>query len=812
MKTDRVVIVQCRLSSTRLPGKALKNLGDKSVLSWVLNSMRKVNADRYFVATDEASYGQILPVCEKNGFECFAGSLNDVLKRFVDLLDAVDCKTVIRATADNPFLFYEAAEESCQLFEQKNKNKEKCDYLTYSGLPHGSGVEIFSAESLKKAAQETSDPYDHEHVGPALYNHRDVYNCQFIQTPRRFNYPELRTTIDTYSDYLRALAVVNCIGNTDAPYTTEQILEACENPFVKNPVILIPSVAKGHGTGHLRRCLSAACGNNFFVYIPENKTLEGTEKLIAEYEELGLKKTQIIADLPDETLQCVYVTDMFRMDEQLVGALKNRKSLVCLDEGSDLTNTADYLLDIIPSYNLERIANKTDSGLITKPENKKENTEKKISKILICLGGEDPAGLTVPAAIAISKVFPETKITAILSSETESMPQNVWFTKPVKNLREKLFEYDVVVTHYGLTAFEAVYAGCGVVLLPTTDLHKKLAEKYKFAYLSDSSFSETSIRSAFNSSKLFPELPVSSENKCLPEVLKRIAKGIKLLCPVCGEVHDTPDEIVSRNENRTYRRCQKCGIVYISYSMDEEKQYHKSYFFEDYKKQYGKTYEEDFESIKQQGFRRVEAIKSITGELEDKNILDVGCAYGPFLSAASDYGLTPFGTDISEEAITYVQNKLKIPSVVSAFPSIDIEREFGLDQFDVVTMWYVIEHFKNLDSVLRKVCKILKTGGIFAFSTPSGEGISAKSDKNHFYDISPTDHYSVWEPSKAAGVLQKYVFKVEKIVSTGHHPERFPYIKKNNVKSGSLKWRIVDKISHVKKLGDTMEIYCRKIW
>ena len=213
IKTNRTVIVQCRLSSTRLPGKALKDLGGKPVLAWVLSSMKKVNADHYFVATDEASYEALLPVCREYGFECFAGSLNDVLDRFVSLLNTVKTQTVIRATADNPFLFYEAAEESAALFEEKNEGKGHCDYLTYSGLPHGSGVEVFSADSLKKAAGETSDPYDHEHVGPAFYNHKERYVCEFVPAPRRYNFPELRTTIDTYSDYLRAVSIVNYMNS-----------------------------------------------------------------------------------------------------------------------------------------------------------------------------------------------------------------------------------------------------------------------------------------------------------------------------------------------------------------------------------------------------------------------------------------------------------------------------------------------------------------------------------------------------------------------------------------------------------------------
>ena len=124
MKTNRVVIIQCRLSSTRFPQKAIKQLGSKTVLEWVLNSMKKVPADRYFVATDENSFSVINEICKKNDFECFSGSLEDVLKRFCDLLQIVDAETVIRATADNPFLFYEAAIDSVEEFERRNKKNK----------------------------------------------------------------------------------------------------------------------------------------------------------------------------------------------------------------------------------------------------------------------------------------------------------------------------------------------------------------------------------------------------------------------------------------------------------------------------------------------------------------------------------------------------------------------------------------------------------------------------------------------------------------------------------------------------------------
>ena len=157
-----------------------------------------------------------------------------------------------------------------------------------------------------------------------------------------------------------------------------------------------------------------------------------------------------------------------------------------------------------------------------------------------------------------------------------------------------------------------------------------------------------------------------------------------------------------------------------------------------------------------------------------------------------------------------LKSNLHFPASCSAFPQIDVEKEFGITQFDAVSMWYVIEHFKNLDSVLSKISSIIRDGGIFAFATPSGEGISAKSDIDHFYTISPIDHFSIWEPSRAQKILKKYGFEVVKVVSTGHHPERFPVCKKENIQKGSVRWNMIDNYSKLMQLGDTVEIYCRK--
>lgn len=812
---DLAVIIQCRISSTRLPGKATKDLGGKTVFEWVMNSMKKVPAQKYIVATDYDSFDSLEPLAKKCNWEIIAGPLEDVLERYCMAIRKADCRTVLRATCDNPFLFYEAA---ISLVEEYNHQKSigPVDYMTWTGLPHGCGVEVFDAFSLLKAASLTTDPYDREHVGPALYNHKEKFTSLFYRSPERFFHPDYRTTIDTPSDYRRAISIVSKLSGgiaPEEPYTTEQIVSAVKDPLVHDTVLFFPIVKKGYGTGHLRRCLSAAMESNSFIYIPSDTDLEECNALVAEYIEAGLKDYQVVHKFPEPNEYALIATDCFVAEKELLKKLSELATLVSIDEGSSATEYCDYLLDIIPSYNIERKPNLFETDFIEKPIRRKTPVKGKYEKALIVFGGEDPSELTVPA----SKYFSElcSSVTAI-SSKVDNLSQisNVKYVSGIKNLKEKLWEYDLVVTHYGLTAFEAVCAGCAVILVSTTKLHENLAKKYGFLCLSKHDIEQKPSKEIFSEEqKLYPSFFNKENTQNLGSFIRELSHGKKLICPVCQTKTQDFDTVVSRIKERTFRRCANCGIVYISWNLDSEKKYEKDYFADSYKKQYGKTYLEDFDSIKKAGLRRMLEING-SAKLKGSSsptILDVGCAYGPFLMAAAESGWRPYGTDISKDAIEYVRSKLLFPAVQSKFPQFDPAREFGINRFDAITMWYVIEHFQDLKSVLQTVSQMLKEGGVFAFSTPSGSGVSAKLNTEEFFKMSPSDHYTIWEPSKADKILSRFGFKVVKIVSTGHHPERFPKIKNNGIKKDDSRFKLYNQISKIKKLGDTFEVYCRKI-
>ena len=81
-----LIIVQARMSSTRLPGKVLLPLAGEPMLTRLIERLRRVQrADGIVVATTtNASDDPIAALCAQLGVPCHRGSEHDVLSRYAD--------------------------------------------------------------------------------------------------------------------------------------------------------------------------------------------------------------------------------------------------------------------------------------------------------------------------------------------------------------------------------------------------------------------------------------------------------------------------------------------------------------------------------------------------------------------------------------------------------------------------------------------------------------------------------------------------------------------------------------------------------
>ncbi|MCL2231064.1 MAG: methyltransferase domain-containing protein [Treponema sp.] len=605
-------------------------------------------------------------------------------------------------------------------------------------------------------------------------------------------------------------------------------------------IIIVPCSEQGKGGGHLTRCISLtrdlrALGKEARLFIapqtrdltPLYKSLNFNPSWCITGAELEIRNNKLGEDID------LIILDNYKTSYEEIIRWKKMSPVIAIDEGGNYRDCFDFLIDIlIPKNFIKPAANITSPELlikdITQRRKDAEDTERK--KILISFGQEDTAGLGLKTARTLSKSknindFDITLLRGNLNANQFTLPGNIKIINAIPNLSQHLHEYDLVITHYGLTAYEALFAGTKVLLDHPTPYHKKIAKaagfktfKNKFFTTNRTFGSSTNLRSEIEAkvrAKTGGSCSSGSwlENKNLIDLINCFNPIVSKHCPVCGE--NVPIRSITRLCDRTYRKCKKCGIIYMDRINLAPIEYEKEYFFESYLKQYGKTYLDDFENIKHNGKNRLKIIKFLRASvspcegISEPTLLDIGCAYGPFLAAAKEEGFSPIGIDPAKDAVQYINEKLGIPAIHSMFPVSD--SSFASNSLDVITLWYVLEHFQDCITVFKEIKKLLKPNGILAFSTPSFSGISGRTSLKKFLSVSPADHFTVWSPKTVKKTLAIAGFKVKKIVVVGHHPERFPILGKFANSKKSHAYRLLLAVSKLLGLGDTFEVYAKNI-
>jgi glutamate-1-semialdehyde aminotransferase/spore coat polysaccharide biosynthesis protein SpsF (cytidylyltransferase family) len=156
-----VAVVQTRLGSTRLPGKALADLGGRPLLAVLLDRLRAATTlDEVVVATtQDPADDAIEAVATEAGVRVVRGSTDDVLSRFVAA--TVDAGTVVRVTGDCPLVDPALIDELVTVF----RADAALDYLALGpSWPEGADAEVFSKAALDDADRGATSAPDREHV------------------------------------------------------------------------------------------------------------------------------------------------------------------------------------------------------------------------------------------------------------------------------------------------------------------------------------------------------------------------------------------------------------------------------------------------------------------------------------------------------------------------------------------------------------------------------------------------------------------------------------------------------------------------
>lgn len=260
-----VAIVQARMGSTRLPNKVMKLVNGVPMIELLLARLaRAEEVDEIILATSEDPRNRpLVDHVGRLGYRCWQGSENDVLNRYLHAARGAGADAVVRITGDCPLIDPAVVDEVIRRF--KASAADYCSNTNPPTYPDGLDVEVFSMAALERAARETNNSYDLEHVTPYL---KHPAHFSQAQVSAREDYSALRLTVDEAVDF----GVVEGVFSHFAPdihFNLESIIELkCSQPNLFAPnkeLVRNEGGALGTGQKLWKRAKNVIPGGNMLL-------------------------------------------------------------------------------------------------------------------------------------------------------------------------------------------------------------------------------------------------------------------------------------------------------------------------------------------------------------------------------------------------------------------------------------------------------------------------------------------------------------------------------------------------------------------
>lgn len=221
------IVIQARMSSTRLAGKVLADLNGKPMLARQLERLAlSKRAKGVLLATStEASDDPIAEFCRTQGVAHYRGRLDDVLDRYYQAAVTAKFDPIVRITADCPLIDPAVIDTMLDLFAEKD-----LDYLANTAPPEGStfpdgmDVEIFSFAALEQAWKEAKKPSDREHVTFYFWKNPELFRT-FRHDLVGENLSSYRLTVDYPADLELVRAVHADLTRVRPDFTLRDVIE-----------------------------------------------------------------------------------------------------------------------------------------------------------------------------------------------------------------------------------------------------------------------------------------------------------------------------------------------------------------------------------------------------------------------------------------------------------------------------------------------------------------------------------------------------------------------------------------------------------
>lgn len=216
-------IVQARMGSTRLPGKALADIEGAPMLARVIDRIRRAQTvDRVIVATTtQPADDAIVTAAAALGVDVYRGHEADVLDRYYQAAVAHRFDVIVRITSDCPLIDAGLADQVVRPLLEPGSRVDYSANTVRRTYPRGLDVQAAPFGTIERAWREARSSHEREHVFPYVIEHPDLF--RFHSVTDAVDRSALHWTVDTPDDLAFVRKIYRALGAVD--FTWRDVLK-----------------------------------------------------------------------------------------------------------------------------------------------------------------------------------------------------------------------------------------------------------------------------------------------------------------------------------------------------------------------------------------------------------------------------------------------------------------------------------------------------------------------------------------------------------------------------------------------------------
>jgi len=199
-KMNKAIFITVRTSSTRLPKKCLLEINGKKNIEFLIDRLKhSKKADLIIVCTTTNPADDILEQIAKNmGVECFRGSEEDKLERWMGAANKFNVDLIVTADGDDLFCEPKLIDLGFEQFEKTN-----CDFIEEkpgANVPIGAFTYGIKVKALEKVCEIKGS--DNTEMMSVYFTQTGLFKVETLQNiPAELKRPEIRMTLDYEDDF-----------------------------------------------------------------------------------------------------------------------------------------------------------------------------------------------------------------------------------------------------------------------------------------------------------------------------------------------------------------------------------------------------------------------------------------------------------------------------------------------------------------------------------------------------------------------------------------------------------------------------------